>query len=56
MRASDQHLALIKQEIVMATQSLSRELGEELSPAVVHNGAATAQRRSKPSSKRRGEN
>jgi IclR family transcriptional regulator, acetate operon repressor len=56
MRASDKHLELIKHEVVTATQSLSRELGEDLSPAAMHNGAAMAQRKPKPTSKRRGGN
>jgi IclR family transcriptional regulator, acetate operon repressor len=56
MRASDPHLEVIKQEIIAATQSLSRELGEDLSPAAARNGAAMAQQKPKLTSKRRGEN
>jgi IclR family acetate operon transcriptional repressor len=56
MRASDEHLALIKHEVVTATQSLSRELGEDLSPTSMPNDAAIAARKSKLTSKRRGGN
>lgn len=57
MRASDQHLDVIKEQIVTATTSLSRELGEDRSLASVSSNGADAKRRTpKSASKRLGGN
>jgi IclR family transcriptional regulator, acetate operon repressor len=55
MRATDQHLDVIRQEIVSATTMLSRELGEDRSPPSANKSGAIVRRgQAKSASKRRG--